>query len=627
MDDPKLFWLNRHPCSFGLSKEAIEELAELAVVEMVETGQEVQPSNQPVTSILLIIKGRLQQTLVDKHGRVLERSYLTSGSQYGILAAAQCEPVPIQVLALEPSTFLRLDFGKALSLAAKYPELQLNLFRIAGNQLRRILHMDRIRHQPASVVIVHQSPSTRLITQELLQRLARIEKRPCVFSDNPDWHPIPELVHRSIVEDGQIISREEVRRQAWEWSHLGRLFFDVDASFEIGEMCALLETTEMVLWCVTSMNWRESVTRLRDLSLRVPKWREKISLVWLLSGDQKYAPSAAEILELVDRDFKVSFCDPPANTGNQLRYGIDRIIHHLRGVRIGLALGGGAARGMAHLGVLKALEENGIAIDMIAGTSAGAMIGTVYASGLDIGYSIRQFSKDLQPSWLFRSIPSGSYWHLLYKYRCGHFDPMLRKYLSQVTLEELPIPMHTVTVDLVSGSPLVRETGDAVEVILESINLPVLSSPICHSGQALVDGGLVKNIPADVLVSQGCNYVIAVSVTAELEKEFSKIRPDSLTIRPKSPSTLQTILRGYLVQHVNMNSVGVQPADFVIEPDVISYGLTDFSCAKELAQRGEDAAKKTIHQIRSALSHLDSGLFSGHPLDQETRQSEVSDRQ
>jgi predicted acylesterase/phospholipase RssA len=86
---------------------------------------------------------------------------------------------------------------------------------------------------------------------------------------------------------------------------------------------------------------------------------------------------------------------------------MERLVHDLRGIRIGVALGGGAARGMSHLGVLKALEQNDIVVDMIAGTSAGAMSGVVYSAGLDCDYSATQFAADLKLPWLFRRLPSG----------------------------------------------------------------------------------------------------------------------------------------------------------------------------------------------------------------------------
>ena len=114
---------------------------------------------------------------------------------------------------------------------------------------------------------------------------------------------------------------------------------------------------------------------------------------------------------------------------------------------------------------------------------------------------------------------------------------MLRKYLGDLRLEQLPLPMHTITVDLIGGRAVVRESGDAVHAITESINLPILSKPIFRDGQALVDGGLIDNVPADVLTRKGCNFVIAVSVTAKMELEFANNRPD--TPAPRNVSAIR----------------------------------------------------------------------------------------
>lgn len=187
---------------------------------------------------------------------------------------------------------------------------------------------------------------------------------------------------------------------------------------------------------------------------------------------------------------------------------------------------------------------------------------------------------------------------------------MLRRYLADLQLEQLPIPMNTITVDLVSGEPLVRDRGDAVDGILESINLPGLAAPICRNGQALVDGGLVNNVPANVLVEKGCNFVIAVSVTAALEPEFAKIRLDSQQKKYRTPSILQTLMRGYLVQNVNMNSVGVQPADEIIDIDVTAFDLSEFTRTKELAAVGARTVEASIGNLRSSLSKLDQQLFT-----------------
>jgi NTE family protein len=414
---------------------------------------------------------------------------------------------------------------------------------------------------------------------------------------------------RLLSESGRTLSYEEIRRQAHEWSDTKRLFLDLRGDDEKLSFTDVLLFCEQVFWCIRPDQWKTLARRLKSIEEAAPVWREKISIVWLLDGDQEVAPVVPELKKLALEDFKITLAEPKPLQSKVLVNGIERLVHQLRGIRIGLALGGGAARGMAHLGVLKALEQNGIIVDMIAGTSAGAMTGTLLSSGMDPDYTTQCFVNDLTPPRIFRFLPRGDQWYLLYKYRMGRFDPMLRRYLEDICLEQLPLPMHTITVDLVSGRPVVRTSGDAVHAILESINLPVLSAPICRDGSALVDGGLVNNVPANVLVDEGCNFVIAVSVTSKLESRFGRNRPDTPTEKMRAPSTLQTVLRSYVVQNLNMNSIGVQPADLVIEPDVTDFDLTAFAKTDELAAIGEQATLEALPGIRELLGKLDSGLF------------------
>jgi predicted acylesterase/phospholipase RssA len=198
---------------------------------------------------------------------------------------------------------------------------------------------------------------------------------------------------------------------------------------------------------------------------------------------------------------------------------------------------------------------------------------------------------------------------LLFKYRTGQFDPMLRQYLKSARLEQLFVPMHTITVDLISGKDVVRSRGDAVHGIVESINLPLLSSPINRDGESLVDGGLINNVPANVLAARGCNFVIAVSVTAKMESEFARNRPDTPASRMRRASTIQTLLRSFLVQSHNVNSIGVQTADFIIEPDVTCFELSAFGRAAELAEAGDRATQEAVPQLKALLHRVDPLLF------------------
>jgi len=610
MTDDKFILLKMHNFSHGLSDEVVLEIAEECELLKLSSGDYLHRANQPFNSIFLVIHGRVKQTLIDIQGNVLLQQYQTAGGQIGALAASLGEPSPLEVIAEDPTTILRLNYQKALALTNKYSQFQQNVLREISNTVRNVLMKKRHHKQPKLVSIFHQSSVTRSLTRKLIQRLQALGEDVCILSDEQNWQAMDNVPYYCLLKEGDYVSEQDARQQINRWSDSKRVLIDMSTANETSKLASVVESSETVFWCVTPDNWQASVSPLAAIENKEPSWREKINLVWLLDDGSQWAPVASALRQLVKQDFKLSFDQPQQHQSRELLNGLERIVHVLRGIKIGIALGGGAARGMAHLGVLKVLEENGIIIDMIAGTSAGAMTGICYASGMEVDYNVKQFIHDLTPSWLFRHLPSGDHWYLLYKYRLGHFDPMLRKYLKDSSLEQLPIPVNTITVDLISGKAIVREAGDSTHAITESINLPVLSVPINRDGKALVDGGFINNVPADILISKGCNFIIAVSVTEEIEQAFAQNTADTPTEKMKKASILQTIMRTSLVQNVNMNSVGVQPADFVIAPDVKTFDITEFSRADEMAAIGEQTMRKSIPQIKQLLAKIDPKLFA-----------------
>jgi NTE family protein len=610
MTEDKYLLLKLHPCAAGLTDEDARAISDQCDLLRCDSGQVLQSANEPMMSIYLVIRGAIRQSLVNLRGDVLMEKIQTAGTQVGALAAASGEPTPIRIEVLEPTTLLRIDYHKAWELTKQYDLFRQNLSRLIAESVQSTLMREHRKKLPRLIAIFHESAATRELTRRIISRLQTLGISPAVLSDQTHWPLIEGVPHHCLIQNGSLISEVEAIGLINSMSDRAPFFFDLDAVVDAERTSNLLEYCEQIYWCVTPDNWRPTIARLEALVRRAPNWKEKINIVWLLPGDMPWAPDAPEFKTVASRDFKLSFDPPPKNRGRIMQFGLERIIHEIRGIRIGLALGGGAARGMAHLGVLKALENHGIIVDMVAGTSAGAMTGIMYASGYETDYLAGSFARDLTPSWFFRQLRNGGYWYLLYKYRRGQFDPMLRKYMENSRLEQLSIPAFSVTVDLISGLPLVREAGDAVSCITESINLPVLSQPINRDGCALVDGGIVNNVPANVLVSKGCNFVLAVSVTAQIKKEFAMNRPDTPTAKMKPASILQTIMRTYVVQNVNMNSVGVQPAGFVIQPDVSGFDITEFTRAAEMAAIGEATANETIPQLRKLLVRLDKQLFA-----------------
>jgi predicted acylesterase/phospholipase RssA/CRP-like cAMP-binding protein len=596
--------LRRLDWAKGLSEETFAAITSTAEWVEFRAGDMVIEVESEVTHVCFLITGRMQATLYDLLGKEIQKDTFVRGSVIGLFAVGLSDRSHVQVQATEPSAAIRLTLSDLLQLTAKHADFQLAMFRLAANIFKRyVMEVDRSLPRPSVVGIIHHTEASRPLCSRLARRLRDLDESPCIVGDDERWKPGEDIPFMLLVGDDE---RQTISR---DWASDRRLLVDVRADHSPEAMMRFLSFVDIALWCVRPQDTDAAVHLLQELEKSIPRWREKIRIVWLLDANARVAPYVRELYELAERDFKLTFDAPGANQGSLLQHGFERIVHHLRGIQIGLALGGGAARGMAHLGVLKALEQHGIYIDMLAGTSAGALTGAMYAAGLDPDYITHSFKADLEPSWIFRQLPAGGYWYLLYKYRRNQFDPMLRKYLGRAKMEQLILPMFAISVDLVEGERLVREVGDATISVLESINLPPLSLPIIRSGQALVDGGLLNNIPANVLVAKGCNLVIASSVTAKLEKDFIEIRSKGRSRNSGFFSSIQVIMRQTMIQNYNMNSVGVQPADFVVAPDVTSFDISEFTRADEMALIGEETTNAIAANLHKMLSKLDSKLF------------------
>jgi predicted acylesterase/phospholipase RssA/CRP-like cAMP-binding protein len=601
--------LRLHEYFQGVDDATLEAVAAIGEVISLDACEVIHRETEVPHYIVFVMKGRLKAVKIDRHGNELPMRVIERGEQYGMILGAIDEPIPVRVFALEPSTVIRLDYEEAMQLTLHYADLRKQWSRASARSMRKQYLGDQPACAPTILALVHESAETRGTAKQLILRLHALGERIGILGDDEDWKRLDGIEFQPLSCNGVQIEPPELQATIVRWRSLKRIVIDVSEIRSAEKAANLLRFVDRVLYFVRGERIAEAMAKMKGLEIPARGWRDKISLVWVLDRGETVAPPAPGLHEYVARDFKISENPAPGPWGLSIANGFERLVHHLRGIRIGVALGGGAARGMSHLGVLKALEQSGIVVDEIAGTSAGAMTGIVYSAGLQSDYCSKQFAHALRPNWLFRRMPRGNYWYLMYKYRLGHFDPMLREYLKDWTLSQLPIPCRSVTVDLVGGKSVVRERGDAVHAILESINLPMLSIPICRDGQALIDGGLVNNIPADVLIANGCNFVIAVSVTAKMESHFARNTPETPTANMRRPSTLQTLFRSFLVQNHNLNALGVQGADVVIAPDVTGFDLTHFMRAEELAAVGEQAALEQVPRIKQLLARLDPQLF------------------
>jgi NTE family protein len=268
--------------------------------------------------------------------------------------------------------------------------------------------------------------------------------------------------------------------------------------------------------------------------------------------------------------------------------------------KIGLALSGGAARGLAHVGVLDVLQKEGIPIDMIAGTSAGAVMGAVYASGQDTGKMIEQA---LDTRWkripmIDPSFPKTGF------IKGRKIKNLLSSFLGgNIKFSDLKIPFACVATDIDTGEEVVINSGSVPDALRASISIPGIFTIVKWEGRYLVDGGLSTPVPVNVVKHMGSDFVIAVNVNPHVSDRMgksNKIRAEA----HKEPHIFQVIMQSIYITTYAVALHSLKAADVVIEPDLGHIGAGDFQKAQELVTLGQQAAREAIPEIKKKLGEF-----------------------
>ncbi len=269
--------------------------------------------------------------------------------------------------------------------------------------------------------------------------------------------------------------------------------------------------------------------------------------------------------------------------------------------KIGLALSGGAARGLAHIGVLEVLEREGIPIDLIAGTSAGALIGALYALSNDASRT-----KDLIIDLVSKRFALLADLTLP---RTGliqgkRFKNLLKSSIGDIEFGDLSIPFACVATDIGTGEAVVIEQGSVIEGVRASTSIPGIFTPIKKDGRYLVDGGLVNPIPVSVLKEMGADFIIAVNALPDMRDRVNQISEKQLK-DSREPNIFSVIIRALHIAAYQAVKSSLEGADIVIEPQVAHIGSADFHRATgECIPQGELAAQRSMPEIKRRLSNL-----------------------
>ncbi len=253
--------------------------------------------------------------------------------------------------------------------------------------------------------------------------------------------------------------------------------------------------------------------------------------------------------------------------------------------RIGLALGGGAARGFAHIGVIQVLEEAGIRPDLVVGTSAGSLVAALYAagrSGAELARVALLMDESAITDWSFpgRGMIRGE---ALARY--------VREQTGGRTIEQLPLPLGIVATDLDSGSALLFQRGDVGMAVRASSAVPAIFQPVRIGGREYVDGGLVAPVPVRFARQMGAELVIAVDISAP---------PDGNATSDPFNMLLQT----FAIMAKSISQFELKDADVVLRPRLLGVSSADFTARKRAIESGREAALAGLAGLRARLAAL-----------------------
>jgi NTE family protein len=251
--------------------------------------------------------------------------------------------------------------------------------------------------------------------------------------------------------------------------------------------------------------------------------------------------------------------------------------------RIGLALGGGAARGFAHIGVIQALEESGLRPDLVVGTSAGSLVAALYASGkrpAELVQLADAMDESAITDWAFpgRGLIRGE-----------ALARFVREHTGGRTIEAMAVPLGIVATDLDSGAPILFQRGDTGMAVRASSAVPAVFQPVRIGAREYVDGGLVSPVPVRFARQMGAELVIAVDISAAPEGNATG-------------DAMRMLLQTFAIMGRSINNFELRDADVVLRPRLPGVSGADFAARKKSIQAGREAMLAALAELRSKLA-------------------------
>ncbi len=591
------------PRLFGsLNEEVIRELEAIGQWREVGRGETLIQRGSPGKSCFLLLRGRLAAVTEDDEGREMLLNEISRGELVGEMELITGKIPSTTVRAIRDSRVVEIPHKSFEQLISRYPQVLMAIARLLIERLSKVTTTAR-----------HASPPSKS------RRIATVAVVPL-----GDDVPAAEVAQQLAAALGAFGSTLQVnRRLLREILGLKATALDNRDDPATMRLAAWLDEQERRFRFVvyqadaTRSAWTRKCTRQADLILlAAPAGKAPGDNALELTRDERPEMKLHKMLLLLHPDGRRR----PRETGGWLDHlGLDRHLHLrqdrpadverlarlIAGRAVGVALGGGGARAFAHIGVIRALAEAGIEIDGIGGTSQGSLIAAQHA----MGWSWQTMLERNRRVFL-EGKPHLSFTLPLVSVLSRRPRTLLEETFRELEIEDLWLSYFAVSANLTTARQMVHQRGAVSDAVFASMAVPGVATPAVSHGELLVDGGVLNNLPGDIVRRLWGGRVITVDVSTETEKRFtseepelpsagailkSRLNPFADTVRV--PGIIEILLRSSLLGSVRNAAAAEAEADLFLRPPVGEFGMFDVKAIDRLAEIGYRYAREQLEDF------------------------------
>lgn len=564
-----------------------------AMADWVNLSRGATLARSEESAVYVVVSGRVQ-SVEDDGGRLRVLDEAGRGETIGELAFVEAQGPRRHVRAARDSVLVGFSAEELERLVGRRPAIFRQLARYLVARRGRAQQAGRVGTSVTNVAVVPVRPEAP--AHALAERLAR-----ALAPFGPTLHLTAEAVDRRTDEPGLAQAEEGSAQErtllAWleaQESVHRFVVYEADAEDTAWTRRCVRQADRVLL--VTRAGDDPSLSPLERALFAAPDVGTHEVLV-LVHPDGTRLPEGTRARlaarPRVEEHFHVRW-DRDAD--------LERLARKLAGRAVGLVLGGGGARGFAHIGILRALAEAGVPVDAVGGTSMGAAIAAQRAlewSPEEIARASRRVFVEIQPHKRY-TFPLVSVVTNAQAVECG------RMLYGEADVEDTWIPFYCVSSNLSTAAPMVHRRGSLAKATLASASIPAFAPPIVEGNHLLVDGGLVDNIPVETMRALGCGVVIASEVSSEADEAFVAERVPTTwevvrgklrrKVRIRFPSLVEVAMRATMLHSIHQAREAMAAADLPLRPPVDAFSMMDFARIDEIAEVGYAYARDVLRE-------------------------------